>query len=140
MQNFESLALNFTELWLFKYFWQLLSACSSCQKTSLHFPEVCLTLCCFPIFIFKLCLCANSTAVKFPWVHPFYSCGNYQWRTSYHFPQLPCNCSNLYKSTPFLLSSPPMIVRYSFMYTVYCNLGFGNKMYRKTLEKKCTFI
>ena len=60
MQNFEFLALTMTELWLFKYFWQLLTAVISCQQLSKNFPDVCLTLCCFPISIFKLCLCVNS--------------------------------------------------------------------------------
>ena len=59
MQNFEFLAFKMTELWLFMYF----------QKSSLNCPDVCLTLCCFHILIFKLCLCVNSTALKFTWFH-----------------------------------------------------------------------
>ena len=87
MQNVEFLALEMTELWIFKYFWQLLTAVNSCKKTSLHLPDVCLTLCCFPISIFKLCMCVNSTALNFHdfiHSHSYYidSCQN----TSLHFP------------------------------------------------------
>ena len=63
MQNFEFLALKITELWLFMYFWELLTAFNSCQNTSLHFPDVCLTLCCLPTCY----ICAvNSLPQHFP--------------------------------------------------------------------------
>ena len=51
---------------IFDSCWQLLKDVDSCQNTSLHFLDVCLSLGWCPICICKLYLCLNSLPQHFP--------------------------------------------------------------------------
>ena len=66
MQNFEFLALKITELWLFKYFWQLLTAFNSCQQLSKYFLALPWCLSELMLLAYLHYFCVNSLPQHFP--------------------------------------------------------------------------